>query len=126
MCYENSIIDLKNKLNHMSTKENNKPLSPSENNCHSNSSSSSSSSSSFSIDAQGRDQWTSLHLASYFNRAEFATLLMSSGASTSLTTKKNKLTPLHLACSNGNLDIVKILMNYNQEVCYEKKIRCTA
>ena len=57
-------------------------------------------------DAEG---WTALHVASYMGRAEATAKLLAAGADLGATTTNNKHTALHLACSKGHADIVKLL-----------------
>ena len=57
-------------------------------------------------DAEG---WTALHVASYMNRAEATAKLLAAGADLGATTTNDKHTALHLACSKGHADIVKLL-----------------
>ena len=53
-------------------------------------------------------RFTPLHFAAYYNLAKLAKLLLDNGANDSSQTKKEGEMPLHLACQNGNIEIIKI------------------
>lgn len=64
----------------------------------------------YDINIRGRDGWTALHLASYLNRLEIVILLLELGADSDCKTYQNQSTPLHLACSRGNVQTTKVLL----------------
>ena len=78
----------------------------------------------FSVDCRGRNAWTPLHVAAFFNRIECAELLLEAGANTNLVDFKYQQTALHIACSRGNHEIVKLIVRYaNSWRCRDKRKR---
>ncbi|OHD54709.1 MAG: hypothetical protein A2Y33_01660 [Spirochaetes bacterium GWF1_51_8] len=55
-------------------------------------------------------RWTAMHIASMYGMKEIAGFLANNGANIDIEDPSNQLTPLHLACSNKQFEIVKILV----------------
>ena len=66
----------------------------------------------FSLNCVGRDAWTPLHVASFFNRVECARLLLEAGANTQATTFSRQQTALMISCRKNNVEIVRLISRY--------------
>lgn len=63
-----------------------------------------------SVEAEDKQQMRSLHLAASHNEAEIASMLIEAGAELRCFDEENG-TPLHYACMEGNVKIVKMLFD---------------
>ena len=65
----------------------------------------------FDVNSSFKDSWTALHCASYLDRPLIVKLLLANKETDiSARTSDKYLTYLHIACSRGNIDILKRLM----------------
>ncbi|HJZ95756.1 MAG TPA: ankyrin repeat domain-containing protein, partial [Candidatus Solibacter sp.] len=60
--------------------------------------------------AQG-DGSTALHWAAYGDNLEMLQLLLAAGANVKATTREGAITPLFMACTNGNAVAIEALLN---------------
>lgn len=60
--------------------------------------------------------WTPLHAAAYWNRFEMCKLLLYKFKADPNIENNNQLTPMYYACMRGNIDICKLLLNYDKRV----------
>lgn len=60
--------------------------------------------------------WSALHFAAYSNHVEALRLLIDCGANIELLDSAGQ-GPLHIACYNGCLDVVKVLVEYDDGKC---------
>ena len=59
--------------------------------------------------------WSALHWAAYLDRRESFRMLLDRGASPHLETKcATRMTPLHIACSKGNIAIVDLILTVSK------------
>ena len=65
------------------------------------------------INAVGKNAWTPLHYASFFNRTEAAEILLESGADPNLIDFNKQQTALHIATSRGNFEIVRLIHKFS-------------
>ena len=65
--------------------------------------------------AQG-DGMTALHWAAYRNDLEMAKMLIAAGADVKAATRIEGLTPLAMACTNGNAAIIEVLLKAGSDV----------
>ena len=66
----------------------------------------------FSFNCVGRDAWTPLHVASFFNRVECARLLLEAGADTQAKTFSQQQTALMMSCQKNNVEIARLISRY--------------
>ena len=66
----------------------------------------------FSLNCVGRDAWTPLHVASFFNRVECARLLLEAGADTRARSFSKQQTALMMSCKRGNVEIIRLISKY--------------
>jgi ankyrin repeat protein len=64
------------------------------------------------INIMDSNGWTPFHIACYMNNKETVELLLDSGINYNIITQKTNFTGLHLACSKGHVEIIKIISNH--------------
>ena len=68
--------------------------------------------------------WTALHVSCYHNHLSIVTALMRAGPSIDpFVENKNGCSPIHLAISQGNCDIVSELLSHNDGLIRSKNSR---
>ncbi len=68
------------------------------------------------IDGAQGDGSTALHWAAFNDDLETAKMLLAAGANVKVTTREGAITPLFMACSNGNAAIVEALLKAGADV----------
>jgi ankyrin repeat protein len=63
------------------------------------------------VDAAQGDGTTALHWAAFRDDLEMAKMLLAAGANVKAATREGAITPLFMACTNGNAAIVEALLN---------------
>ena len=66
----------------------------------------------FSLNCVGRDAWTPLHVAAFFNRVECSRLLLEAGANTRKQTFGKQQTALMISCQRNHVEIVRLISRY--------------
>ena len=66
------------------------------------------------VDARGRDAWTPLHVAAYFNRTEAAKILLQAGADCAAVSASKEQTPLHIAAARNNVPTLRTMIRTPQ------------
>ena len=78
----------------------------------------------FSLDCVGRDAWTPLHVATFFNRIEAVELLLEAGANVYAMSFSTQQTPLMIACHKGHIEIVNLILKYsNSWRCINERVK---
>src|ERR1700693_1686527 len=68
------------------------------------------------INAPQGDGMTALHWATFRDDLETVRLLLAAGADWKAATREGSITPLLMACTNGNVEIVKALLDAGADV----------
>jgi ankyrin repeat protein len=61
-------------------------------------------------DSRGRDSWTPLHIAAFFDRSEAAKLLILSGADSFACSSSEEQTPMHIAAARNSVPTLRTII----------------
>jgi len=78
------------------------------------------------IDGAQGDGSTALHWAAFNDDVETTKLLLAAGANVKVTTREGAITPLFMACTNGNAAIIEALLKAGADVHFVKANGTTA
>src|SRR5580698_4902243 len=78
------------------------------------------------IDGAQGDGSTALHWAAFNDDLETAKMLLAAGANVKVTTREGAITPLFMACTNGNAAIIEALLKAGADVHFVKANGTTA
>ena len=65
-------------------------------------------------DERGTGEWTALHTACFYNRADIVKVLLKYSPNVNQQTTSFWQTPIHIACKKGSMNCVKLLLQTGQ------------